>query len=136
MMNIYYLLLGAHIVSAFFLILPLIFIPKLFHLYENEQGRRFLQKMHTVIGIGGWTLLLSGIVMLYLQDGAMLLCLWMVFSLVLFVLIQGVDHFWVDKQEEILEHGMRSDTSRLKMWTIAKLWGYLLIALLMVIQPC
>ncbi len=135
-MNFYDLLLGAHIVSAFFLILPLIFIPKLFHLYKNEQGRQFLHRMHTAIGIGGWTLLLSGLAMLYLQDGAMLLCLWMVFSLVLFVLIQGVDHFWADKQEEVLEHGMQTDTSRLKMWTIAKLWGYVLIALLMVIQPC
>ena len=135
-MNFYYLLLWAHIASAFLLILPLIFIPKLFHLYENEQGRRFLQKMHTVIGIGGWTLLLSGIVMLYLQKGAMLSCLWMVFSLVLFVLIQAIDHFWADKQEEVLERGEQTDTSRLKMWTIAKLLGYVLIALLMVIQPC
>ena len=135
-MSFYSTLLWAHIFSAFFLILPLIFMPKLFHLYENEQGRRFLQKMHTVIGIGGWTLLLSGIVMLYLQDGAMLLCLWMVFSLVLFVLIQGVDHFWADKQEEILERAKQTDTSRLKIWTIIKLWGYVLIALLMVIEPC
>ena len=135
-MNSYNILLWLHIISAFLLVFPLIFILKLFHLYENEQGRRFLQNMHTVIGIGGWALLISGIVMLYLQRGAMLSCLWMQFSLVLFVLIQGIDHFWADAQEEILEQGIQADTGKLKRWTIVKLLGYVLIASLMVIQPC
>ena len=135
-MNFYNILLWVHVISAFMLVFPLIFIPKLFHLYKNEQGRRFLQNMHTVIGIGGWTLLVSGIIMLYLQKGAMLSCLWMQFSLFLFVLIQGIDHFWADKQEEILEHGTQINTAKLKMWTIIKLLSYGLIALLMVIQAC
>ena len=135
-MSFYQTLLWLHILSASLLIFPLIFIPKLFHLYEHEQGREFLHRMHIVIGIGGWTLLASGIVMLYVQKGAMLSCFWMLFSLVLFVLIQSVDHFWADQQEEILERGIQRDTGKLKKWTIAKLLGYLLIALLMVIQPC
>jgi len=135
-MSFYQTLLWLHILSAFLLIFPLIFIPKLFHLYKREQGRQFLHRMHIVIGIGGWTLLASGIVMLYVQKGAMLSCLWMLFSLVLFVLIQSVDHFWADQQEEILERGIQRDTGKLKKWAIAKLLGYLLIALLMVIQPC
>ena len=136
MMNFYNTLLWAHIISAFLLLFPSIFIPKLFHLYKSEKGRRFLHKMHIIIGIGGWTLLLSGIFMLYLQNGAMLSCLWMLFSLVLFVLIQGIDHFWADTQEEMLEHGIQMNTSKLKIWILSKLVGYLLIALLMIIQPC
>ena len=92
--------------------------------------------MHTIIGIGGWMFLFSGSVILYLQNGAMLSFLWMQFSLILFVLIQAIDHFWADKQEEMLESGDAIDTSRLKIWTIIKLLGYGLIALLMVVQPC
>ena len=135
-MSFYQTALWLHILSAFLLIFPLIFIPKLFHLYKHEQGRASLHTMHIVIGIGGWTLLASGIVVLYVQNGAMLSCLWMLFSLALFVLIQSVDHFWADQQEEILERGIQRDTGKLKKWTIGKLLGYLLIALLMVIQPC
>ena len=135
-MNFYNTLVWLHIISAFLLMFSSIFIPTLFHLYETQKGQQILHKIHTIIGIGGWTLLLSGSVMLYLQNGAMLSFLWMQFSLVLFVLIQAIDHFWADKQEEVLERGGQKDTSRLKMWTIVKLLGYVLIALLMVIQPC
>ena len=135
-MNLYIILLWLHITSAFLLLFPSIFIPNLFHLYENEKEQQILHKMHTLIGMGGWMLLLSGIVMLYLQNGAMLSYLWMQFSLVSFVLIQAIDHLWADKQEEILECGEQTNASKLKMWTIVKLLGYGLIALLMVIQPC
>ena len=135
-MNFYKILLWLHIISAILLLFPSIFIPRLFHLYKTKKGQKTLNKIHTIIGIGGWTLLISGIVILYLQNGAMLSCLWMQFSLALFVLIQAIDHFWADTQEEILERGMQTDTSRLKIWMIVKLLGYVLIALLMVIQPC
>lgn len=134
-MNFYQIFLWIHILSAFLLLFPLIFMPKLFHLYESEQGRLFLHRMHIIIGLGGWTLLVFGIAMLYLQNGAMLLTLWMQFSLLLFVLIQAIDHFWADKQEEILERGIDTDTSKLKWWTIAKLLGCVLIAVLMLMQP-
>ena len=135
-MNSYNTLLWLHIISAFLLLFPSIFIPQLFHLYKSKKGQQLLQKIHTLIGIGGWTLLVSGSVILYLQNGAMLSFLWMQFSLVLFVLIQAIDHFLADRQEEMLERGEAIDTSRLKVWTIVKLFAYGLIALLMVIQPC
>ena len=135
-MNFYNTLLWLHIISAFLLLFPSIFIPQLFHLYKSKKGQQILQRIHIIIGIGGWTLLVSGSVILYLQNGAMLSCLWMQFSLVLFVLIQAIDHFWADRQEEMLENGEAIDTSRLKVWTIVKLFAYGLIALLMVIQPC
>ena len=135
-MNSYNTLLWLHIISAFLLLFPSIFIPQLFHLYKSKKGQQLLQRMHTIIAIGGWTLLLSGLVMLYLQNGAMLSFLWMQFSLTLFVLIQAIDHFWADKQEEMLECGEAIDISRLKIWTNIKLLGYGLIALLMVVQPC
>ena len=135
-MNFYNTLVWLHIISAILLLFPSIFIPQLFHLYKTKKGQDALQKIHTIIGIGGWTLLLSGLVMLYLQNGAMLSFLWMQFSLLLFVLIQAIDHFWADKQEEMLERGEVIDTSRLKVWTIIKLSSYGLIALLMVVQPC
>ena len=135
-MNSYNTLLWLHIISAFLLLFPSIFIPQLFHLYKSKKGQQLLQRIHIIIGIGGWILLLSGSAILYLQNGAMLSFLWIQFSLILFVLIQAIDHFWADKQEEVLERGEQTDTSRLKMWTIAKLLGYVLIALLMVIQPC
>ena len=135
-MNFYNTLVWLHILSAILLLFPSIFIPQLFHLYKSKKGQQLLQKIHTIIGIGGWTLLVSGSVMLYLQNGAMLSFLWMQFSLVLFVLIQAIDHFWADRQEEMLEQGEAIDISRLKIWTIIKLLGYGLIALLMVIQPC
>ena len=84
-MNFYNTLVWLHIISAILLLFPSIFIPQLFHLYKTKKGQDTLQKIHTIIGIGGWTLLLSGLVMLYLQNGAMLSFLWMQFSLVLFV---------------------------------------------------
>ncbi len=135
-MNSYNTLLWLHIISAFLLLFPSIFIPQLFHLYKSKKGQQLLQRIHIIIGIGGWILLLSGSAILYLQNGAMLSFLWMQFSLILFVLIQAIDHFWADKQEEMLESGDAIDTSRLKIWTIIKLLGYGLIALLMVVQPC
>ena len=134
--NYYNTLLWLHITSAFLLLAPSVFMPILFGLYKTKKGQQTLKKIHMVIGIGGWTLLISGIVMLYLQHGAMLSCLWMQFSLVLFVLIQAIDHFWADKQEENLEHGVQVNTSKLKIWMITKVLGYGLIAILMVVQPC
>ena len=135
-MNYYNILVWLHIVAAFLLLFPSIFLPQLFHLYKTKKGQDTLQKIHTIIGIGGWTLLLSGLVMLYLQNGEMFSFLWMQFTLVLFVLIQIIDHFWADKQEEMLENGEAIDINRLKVWTIVKLFSYGLIALLMVVQPC
>ena len=135
-MNYYNILLWLHIISAFLLLFPSIFIPKLFHLYKTKKGRQTLEKMHTVIGTGGWTLLVSGSIILYLQNGAMLSYLWMQFSLVLFVLIQAIDHFWADKQEENLEHSVHINISKLKIWMIAKVLGYGLITILMLMQPC
>ena len=135
-MNYYNTLLWLHIVSAFLLLAPSVFMPILFGLYKTKKGQEILKKIHMVIGAGGWLLLISGGVLLYLQKASMLSCLWMQFSLVLFVVIQGIDHFWADKQEEMLERGKDIDTYRLKIWTIIKLFSYGLIALLMVVQPC
>ena len=135
-MNFYSTLVWLHIISVILLLFPSIFLPQLFHLYKTKKGQDTLQKIHTIIGIGGWTLLLSGLVMLYLQNGEMFSFLWMQFTLVLFVLIQIIDHFWADKQEEMLENGEEIDINRLKVWTIVKLFSYGVIALLMEVQPC
>ena len=135
-MNLYNTLLWIHLTSAFLLLVPSVFMPILFGLYKTKQGQETLKKIHMVIGAGGWLLLISGLIMLYLQNGAMLLFLWMQFSLVLFVFIQAIDHFWADRQEEMLESGEAIDISRVKVWTIVKLFSYGLIALLMVVQPC
>jgi len=82
-MNTYLIILLTHIFTAFMLIAPLLAVPFLFHLYKNEKGRLLLHKLHLVAGTGGAIVLLSGIVMLFLQNGAMLLFLWMIVSIVL-----------------------------------------------------
>ena len=135
-MNYYNTLLWLHIVSAFLLLAPSVFIPILFGLYKTKKGQDILKKIHMVIGAGGWLLLISGGVLLYLQKAAMLSCLWMQFSLALFVVIQAIDHFWADRQEEMLESGEAIDISRVKVWTFVKLFSYGLIALLMLVKPC
>ena len=133
-MSFYTILIFLHTIAAM-LLLPLITLPKLFNMHESKEGRLLLHRLHAVIGVGGWMLIITGSIMLYLQNGAMLYFLWMQFSLALFVTIQVIDHFWADRQEECLESGKLIDYSKLKLWMVAKIFGYGLIALLMVTQP-
>ena len=133
-MTFYNVAVWMHIAFAFILIVPLIFVPKLFHLYETEEGSKILHKIHFVTGLGGWFLLLSGIYMLYLQEWAMLSFYWMQLSIGLYVAIQFFDNFWADRQEELLEDGESTSINRLKIWSVVKVVGYMIIALLMVFK--
>ena len=126
---------GENCAATLMLILPLVVVPFLFHLYENEKGRILLHRIHIFTGTGGAIVLLTGIWMLFLQNGAILLFLWMIVSIVLFVIIQIIDHFWADKQENMLELGNQISTKKLKIWSIIKVFGYLFITLLMVMKP-
>lgn len=60
---------------------------------------------------------------------------WMIVSIALFIIIQIIDHFWADKQEEMLEAGQKLSIWKLKWWSIFKVLGYLFITLLMIVQP-
>ena len=134
-MNTYTITLWTHIFATLMLILPLVVVPFLFHLYKNEKGRILLHRIHIFTGTGGAIVLLTGIWMLFLQNEAMLSFLWMIVSIVLFVIIQIIDHFWADKQEDMLELGNQISTKKLKIWSVIKVFGYLFITLLMVIKP-
>ena len=94
-----------------------------------------MHDLHRLTGFAGWLVLLSGGVMLVLQNGGMFFSLWMQFSIALFVAIQLFDHFWADRREEELEHNPKTSTSSLKIWLIIKLGLYVLITMLMVLKP-
>jgi len=135
-MTIYMIILWIHVFATLMLILPLLVIPFLFHLYKNEKGRILLHRIHIFTGTGGAIILLTGIWMLFFQNGAMLSFLWMIVSIVLFVIIQIIDHFWADKQEDMLEQGKQISSKNLKVWSVIKVLGYLFITLLMVMKAC
>jgi len=135
-MTFYNIAVWMHIVFAFVLIVPLIFIPKLFYLYQTEKGLKILHKIHFITGLGGWVLFLSGMYMLYLQGWVMVSFYWMQLSIGLYIAMQLFDNFWSDKQEELLAHGETASTNKLKIWSVIKVVGYMFIALLMVFKIC
>jgi len=134
-MTNYNIILWIHTVFAFIFVVSLMVVPFLFHLYENEKGQAILRKIHIVTGSAGVVLLLAGIWMLFLERGFMLSFAWMIVSIALFIIIQIIDHFWADKQEEMLEAGQKLSIWKLKWWSIFKVLGYLFITLLMIVQP-
>jgi len=48
-----------HVFASMALIGPLILTPRWLHLYSSDMGRKLLHEVHLVIGIGGWTILVS-----------------------------------------------------------------------------
>jgi uncharacterized membrane protein len=124
-----------HFLAVIVLIGPLVLTPKWLHLYRNDMGRKLLHELHLLTGIAGWTVLISGIVMLFLQNGEMLSFLWMQASLGLFIAIQLFDHFWADAREDRLENSLDSSTTALKTWLIIKLGLYTIIVVLMILKP-
>jgi uncharacterized membrane protein len=134
-MSVYDTLKVLHIFAVIALVGPLILTPRWLYLYRQDIGKKVLHELHTLTGISGWIVLLSGTIMLWLQNGEMLSFPWMQFSLVLFVIIQLFDHFWADKREEALENDSKSNANVLKVWLIVKLGLYTLITSLMILQP-
>lgn len=134
-MSSYILLEVLHVLAAFALVGPLMLAPRWLYLARHDVGRTALHDLHRLTGFAGWLVLLSGGVMLVLQNGGMFFSLWMQFSIALFVAIQLFDHFWADRREEELEHNPKTSTSSLKIWLIIKLGLYVLITMLMVLNP-
>jgi hypothetical protein len=93
-----------------------------------------LHDLHRLTGISGWLVLISGGMMLILQQGGMLFSLWMQVSIAIFVAIQIFDHYWADRREEEIEHNPNTSTSSLKNWLIIKLGLYFLVTMLMVLK--
>jgi len=97
------------------------------------MGCILLHEVHIVIGIGDWTVLISGFIMLFLQNRELLSSLWMQISIGLFIAIQLFDHFWADTREDQLEKF--PDYSRvLKTWLIMKIGLYPFIVILMILK--
>jgi hypothetical protein len=134
-MSIYEGMKILHVFAVIALVGPLILTPRWLYLYQHDAGRKALHELHTLTGSAGWVVLISGGVMLWLQNGAMLSLFWMQFSLAVFIMIQLFDHFWADKHEEALENNPKQTASALKIWLIVKLLLYAFIALLMLWQP-
>ena len=124
-----------HVFAAMALIGPLILTPRWLHLYSNDMGRKLLHEVHLVIGIGGWTVLISGFIMLVLQNGEMLSFSWMQVSIVLFIAIQLFDHFWADSREDQLEKFPDYSVTALKTWLVMKIGLYSFIVVLMILKP-
>lgn len=121
-----------HVLTAFTLVGPLMLAPRWLYLAHHEVGRSALLDLHRLTGISGWLVLISGAVMLTLQQGAMLLSLWVQCSIIIFIAVQVFDHFWADRREEEIERNPQASTSALKAWLITKLGSYVLITVLMV----
>ena len=127
----YRIILNIHIVSAFFFIGLILFIAlKWKKLSKNEK--QILKKAHKFTGILGWTLFLTGITLIYILKGQILLFTWMKFSIGLFLTIQLFDHFWADKQEQKAKN---INKSYLNIWLILKVFLYSFIMFLMYIKP-
>ena len=98
----YQIILNLHIISAFLFIGILLFIAlKWKKLAKNKS--QILKKAHQFTGILGWILFLTGITLIYILKGQLLIFSWMKFSIGLFLFIQLFDHFWADKQEKKLK---------------------------------
>ena len=134
-MSSYIIVKFLHILSAFALVGPLILTPRWLYLARHEVGQSALKDLHRLTGISGWILLISGGVMLFLQDGGMLFSLWMQLAIALFIAIQIFDHFWADRREDEMENNPDAPVKSLKIWLIVKLAIYTLITLLMVVKP-
>lgn len=131
----YNLFIVLHLFSVITLIGPLVLTPKWLHLYHNDLGKKLLHDIHLLTGLSGLIVLLSGGILLWLQNGVMLSFLWMKVSIVIFIFLQIFDHFWADKQEQKLENNPEQSVSKLKVWLIIKVALYSIIALLMVLKP-
>lgn len=124
-----------HFLAAIALIGPLILTPRWLHLYHNDMGRKILHEVHLLTGIAGWTVLISGLIMLFLQGVEMLSLLWIQASLGLFIAIQLFDHFWADTREKQLEKSPDNSMPELKIWLVIKLGLYSFIVILMTLKP-
>jgi uncharacterized iron-regulated membrane protein len=131
----YLLIKVVHVLAAFGLVGPLMLAPKWLHLARHDSGRSALRDLHRLTGISGWLVLISGGIMLYLQDGGMFFSLWMQFSIAAFIIVQIFDHFWADRREDEIEHNPDTSTTQLKIWLTTKLTVYFVMAILMIIKP-
>jgi hypothetical protein len=124
-----------HILAAFALVGPLMLAPKWLYLARHEISRAALHDLHRLTGIAGWLVLISGGVMLLLQQGGMRYAFWMQSAIALFLAIQLFDHFWADRREEALAHDPSAPTTALICWLWIKLALYFFITVLMILKP-
>lgn len=134
-MNTYLIIKTLHVISAFALVGPLALAPGWLYLYRSEDGRRTLGELHKLTGYAGVFVLVFGVALLYVQEWQMLLFWWMRAAVTIFVFILLFDHFWADKQEKKLAQDPAATSGKLKIWLVAKLLLYVLIASLMVLKP-
>jgi hypothetical protein len=112
--NSYTILVLVHIIAVIALIGPLILTPKWLYLYRYNIGQKILKDIHLLTGISGLIVLISGSILLWLQDAEMLSSLWMKISIGIFIVLQIFDHFWADKQEEALENSPEVSVKKIK----------------------
>ncbi len=94
-----------------------------------------LSDLHFQAAVGGWTVLISGGVILYVQNGSFLNSLWMQISIAIYLFVQAFDHFWADKREEDLANGFSAALQSLRLWLILKTLIYIVISFAMVLKP-
>ena len=134
-MNNYTLLILVHMISVIALVGPLILTPKWLYLYHYDIGQKILKDIHVLTGISGLIVFISGAILLWLQDAQMLSYLWMRISIGMFIALQIFDHFWADKQEEVLESNPKVSVKKLRTWLFTKLGLYIIITFLMIEKP-
>ena len=123
-----------HVLTVIGLLGPLLLTPKWLHLYKDEKGREILHDLHTLTGISGWIVFISGLVLLWFSDFVLFRMLWVKVSIFLFLAIQIFDHFWADKMEHKLEIDTEMSNRGLFLWLVVKILLYVLIIVLMVIK--
>jgi uncharacterized membrane protein len=134
-MNAYLVAKAIHVLAAIAFVGPLFLTPRWLALSRESTGRRMLDDLHLQTSIAGWTVLGTGGLLLYVQEGAFLSTVWMQLSIGLYVFVQAVDHFWADKREEELAGGSARAIAPLRGWLIVKLAIYIGIAIAMVLKP-
>lgn len=128
-------LLLIHVIAAIALVGPLMLTPRWIALMTNDIGRKALRDVHQQAAIAGWTLLVSGLVLLAMQHGALLRAPWMECSIALYLGVQAVDHGWADRLEGRIEQGADAGKSVLRAWLLVKIVAYLSIVVLMLTKP-
>jgi len=131
-MHYYEIFKTLHIFSAIALVGPLLLTPRWLYLYQHDMGKKLLHELHLLTSVAGWTVFLSGMLMLWVEGWSLLSTLWIQTSLSLFIFIQFFDHFWADNREDELEKGHTSSLNELKVWLVVKILLYLIITFLMV----
>lgn len=131
----YQTLLIIHLIAVIALVGPQLLAPRWLELMHTQTGRHALHTLHQQTAIAGWTVLIAGLVLVYLTHWVWLTALWLQLSVALYICAQAIDHGWADAQERRIEAGERTATVALSRWLTGKAVIYLVIAVLMVSKP-